>query len=593
MQFRYLIAVPHEARPLTALRGKLAASYPGYVRSLPREIVIWSNKSYPNSLEEYASNLHITGDIHPNKGKATFSNGWARTPCATTLEDLVTRFWGAYVAVEAGGSNNRTRVFRAPMGALPAYYTICNGCIVVASDVALLHNLGLVRGGIDWWQLTAFLGSSRTLTQRTCLTGIHELPPGCVLEIGPGPEVAVNSLWKFWDHVQSANRPSRRSAEASIREAIGNSISAMLQNAGEVGISLSGGLDSSIVASCAAFGGRQPILLTFATSDPDGDEREFAKAVADKLGLELLEYAFEERHVDFSRSASQHLPRPTGHAHAQSVAKRYIEVARQLGLDAIMNGMGGDNVFCTNSSTLPLVDAILARAPFADVRDTFSSLRYLTQASASDIVFQIAQIIAGRRRPNWVPGLAHFLIRELGEASVDPLKTRWLGDGQRSLPGKAYHVEMIVRALHTVEGFDRETAPIWLSPLMSQPVVEACLAIPTWMWTSGGMNRAVARMAFSHHLPPSVVHRRTKGGPDAFSRDVALARRGELREIVLEGELARRGILDRRRLEGAFEDGSMLRDGYHAQLLHIADIEAWISYWSGLASPAEEGLFTL
>lgn len=587
MQVRYLIARSSNDRVLAAIRGRLERSKPGFVREIAGGTFVWVNES-GTDLDARAGFLYVIGDIFPKKDLSEAAGGVARPIGVSHLEKCVSEFWGSYMAVKPPGAGGDMQVLRAPMGALPAYYVLSHDLIVVASDVDLMQELGLVRRGVDWDALPVFLSSVSVVSHRTCLAGVQELPPGCVLTIDERLQVGVNPMWKFWDYAECTRIPSRQAAETQVRHAIEGVTRHLIRRAGAVGVSLSGGLDSSIVASCAAAEGQRPVLMTFAADDPDGDERLFARAVASRLGLELLEFQFEREEVDLFVSSSRHLPRPIGNAQTQSVARQYTKIASQLGLTAIMNGMGGDNVFCTNSSSLPLVDAFLGRASFSEFRDTLTSLQNLTGVTKTKIVAQMLRVLARGRKPNWKPSLANFLRGEPDRCSGDPLAFSWLGLKGQSPPGKQYHVEMIVRSMHTSEGFHRATTPAWLSPLMSQPVVEACLKVRTWQWTSGGMNRAVARTAFSDRLPPCVAYRRTKGGPDAFLRDFALSRRTLLREIILDGELVRRGILDQRRLEGAFADDSMLRDGYHAKLLHIADIEAWIAYWDGLTLSADD-----
>lgn len=589
MQLRYLIAVSPIAAKLAGLRDRLNALPSGSVENLTDEAVLWTVAG-DRMWSERTSCVSVIGDVFAKDDLSGTGGKPAQAAGAARLETLVSAYWGAYVAFEGPRADGSVRVLRAPMGALPAYYVCSDDLIAIASDVDLLRELGLIRGGLDWSELSKFFISARVVSQQTCVADVQELPPGCALTIDAWFDVQVRPMWSFWDHLRGDDRPSGRVAEGMVREAVSGAVGQMMSRAGTVAVSLSGGLDSSIVASCSTGVGRHAVLVTFAADDPDGDERQFARAVATNLGVDLLEVPFEQENVNLFVSSSRHLPRPTGNAQTQSVVGRYIAVARELGVSAIMNGMGGDNVFCTNSSALPLVDALLGRASVAEFRETLQSLQLLTGASRARIISQMLRIAARGRSPSRKPSLAHFLSSDLAQSAIDPLSAEWLGRHGKCLPGKTYHIEMIVQALHAVEGFDRQLAPTWLSPLMSQPVVEACLSVPTWMWTSGGMNRAVARRAFSDRLPPSVTYRRTKGGPDSFLRDFALARRILLREILMDGELVRRGIVDQQRLEAAFADGSMLRDGFHGQLLQLADIEAWIAYWGDLTVSADESV---
>jgi len=58
-------------------------------------------------------------------------------------------------------------------------------------------------------------------------------------------------------------------------------------------------------------------------------------------------------------------------------------------------------------------------------------------------------------------------------------------------------------------------------------------------WRAGGRDRAVARAAFAADLPPAIIGRRSKGGPDGFSAIVLREHRTAIRERLLARE---RGI---------------------------------------------------
>src|SRR3546814_15687375 len=69
-----------------------------------------------------------------------------------------------------------------------------------------------------------------------------------------------------------------------------------------------------------------------------------------------------------------------------------------------------------------------------------------------------------------------------------------------------------------IELYPRSTAAPQITPLLSQPIVELCLSIPTWQWVRGGRDRAVARAAVADLLPALIAQRRTKGGQTGFLR---------------------------------------------------------------------------
>src|SRR3546814_5705921 len=77
-----------------------------------------------------------------------------------------------------------------------------------------------------------------------------------------------------------------------------------------------------------------------------------------------------------------------------------------------------------------------------------------------------------------------------------------------------------MRIQNHVEGYDRGVLPPVIPALLAQPIVETCLRIPTWDWCRGGINRAIAREAFSTALPARVIARRSKSGPESLTAEV-------------------------------------------------------------------------
>nr|WP_269769800.1 asparagine synthase-related protein [Sphingomonas formosensis] len=120
-----------------------------------------------------------------------------------------------------------------------------------------------------------------------------------------------------------------------------------------------------------------------------------------------------------------------------------------------------------------------------------------------------------------------------------------------------------------------------ISPLSSQPLVELCLRIPTWMWCSGGINRAVARAAFATDLPAAVLERRSKGGADGLLVDILEHNRGTLIDFLGEGLLAQNRIVDAEQIRARLaRSGPTVGEDY-IRLLDLADIEAWARAWVG------------
>src|SRR5262249_6488610 len=89
----------------------------------------------------------------------------------------------------------------------------------------------------------------------------------------------------------------------------------------------------------------------------------------------------------------------------------------------------------------------------------------------------------------------------------------------------------------------------YLPCLFSQPIVELCLQIPTYVLTYGGWDRAAARDAFAADIPREIARRRSKGGQGRYTLDLMERNVDAVRDLLLNGRLVDEGLLSRPKLE--------------------------------------------
>ena len=104
--------------------------------------------------------------------------------------------------------------------------------------------------------------------------------------------------------------------------------------------------------------------------------------------------------------------------------------------------------------------------------------------------------------------------------------------------------------------------------------------MPSWQWSHGGRNRAVARAAFADVLPPGILSRTSKAGPDSFIRTAWLVNRPVIAERLLDGELAAQGLLDHRAIERALTGDPMRQLTPVDRLLDLLEAENWARSWT-------------
>lgn len=492
------------------------------------------------------------------------------------LSALSERFWGSYVAIleeEEGWS-----VFRDPSGALPCYHGAGEGFAYFASDPDLIVEAGLLSPAIEWGALARILYSAHLPQPATALASLDALLPGTAVTVGMRTS-APRTVWTPWDHVIA--RPRRDMViEEVMHRVVANSVVALARDHSRILLGLSGGLDSSIVAACVARTGAQLFCQTMRTADPLGDERLFARLVCEAVGASLGEGTLRFDPDDLDRSFAAHLPRPTGRTQGLSYARAMQVAARELGIDAFFSGNGGDNVFGHSQSATSIVDRLIGEGPGLGTLRTLRDVCHLNGCGAVQAM-RAAWRVWRRPTPDyvWRPETRFLHPDVVAHETRRPLAHPWLDAPADALPGKAAHIAALLRAQNHLEGYDRRLHPPLINPLMSQPVVETCLAIPSWQWCEGGRDRAVARRAFARDLPQAVIERRSKGSPDGLAREIVRKGRDRIRDRLLGGTLAAQGLLDLDRIDRALRDQGPDRDLEPVRILTLVDCEAWIAHW--------------
>lgn len=489
--------------------------------------------------------------------------------------DIIETCWGPYVAIIGRRASPRIDVIRAPMGDLPCHIVETESAVFVASDIELLAQLAGYRPAIAWDEVIRLLAHPDIHRAATCLIGLSDLPGGDRLTLEQG-NMRRETLWSPWIFAQEQTQ-IRVPAEAAalLRETAMECLNARAAQFESVLLTLSGGLDSSLVAACLSRQ-RTPFQgLNLVTHDPNGDERRHAARVGAVLGMPLTTAMRDVSKIDVHHSAARHLPRPSIRCFFQESLRLARATATQADAGAIFNGSGGDNVFCSLQSGAPAADRLLAEGFGKGFLQSAYAMSEFAPASLWEVMRDaIRRAWLGKPAFRIRPEL-QFLSPEACALATDMPLHPWLTPPRGIPPGKAMHVRLVAVARSYVESLDPLSALPVVAPLLSQPLVEVCLRIPSWLWFESGHNRMVARRAFTDVLPPDILLRRSKGTPDSFIVQIMEVHGKAIRAMLLEGELARRGLIDLPAVLQDLDAPGPRRNKSFERILHLVDVEAW------------------
>lgn len=487
---------------------------------------------------------------------------------------LLATHWGGYVAAIAGEESST--ILRDPSADFPCYFVKGGRFTIFASDAELLVKSGVIGVSIDTEEIGRQLFRAFVPVPTTALRGIQELLAGFALRI-PSRAIDQQRCWNPWDHVEW-HEEDRDAAAERLARTIQHSVHATASPYGRTLLSVSGGLDSSIVASCLAKAGTDTVCLTMFTDDPAGDERVFARTLCDSLCLKLIERPYRLSDIDLDTAIAANLPRPKDRLQALAFERVHHAVAAEIGVEAFVTGNGGDHIFGYSQSAAPIADRYLAEGLSSGTLASLIDVCRQTGCSMGDALRQAWALTRSNRnyqvRPNPL-----FLHPDFA-AVLGPKDWHhpWLEAPDGALPGKAAHIATILRVQPNLEPSLGDRYPV-LNALVSQPVVEACLKIPSWVWREGGRDRALVRRAFAEILPPAVLDRRIKGTPGRFAAQLLDHFRSPIRDRLLSGRLAASGIVDAAALDRILAGERPVPDLERVRILELVNAEAWIGHW--------------
>lgn len=454
---------------------------------------------------------------------------------------------------------------RDPMGLRTVYYHLSEDSFVFASDIRAITNNCGVAPKLNKLMVGLHILGRNHEPEQTYYKGIKQIVPAGRISVDRDG-IKKDRYWqpRPWDKIEY---DTTEEYVEHFRKVFSQSVESKLRGITPIGITLSGGMDSTSIACTAAdFLKRNPTcdtnLTTFSSVFDDhkaADERSYIQLVVDKWGLKH-NYLVSDEFWAFRPLANSDLFFSQPYAVPfQARHESTLRFAQKSGVRVILTGEGGDELL--NPGFAFLLDHLLGfrlkklRLELKFV--TKNSRKAFYNAAFWGLVPEPIKRVYGRLRTGKVPRWMNYeLMKDSGALSLK-------GIGTEGRKFKDLHTETTFVGLRGLSQQPHFTyiRELWEAhqveprhPFLDLRVIDFLSRLPPDLKFRRGWTKYLLRQAMEGLLPEEVISR---PGKTVFNELLVTGYREEeerIRKVLHNSYLIEQGWVDNDKMQSALDD---------------------------------------
>jgi len=451
------------------------------------------------------------------------------------------RFIGMFAFALLDTQTQQLWLVRDRFGVKPLFYRAEENLLAFASSTEALARYFGLSPNLEYVSRGLFYYVYEDDSDISPYSGLRALPAGhhaCVQlrqpRVEPQPYYDLKS--RVEQKIQALEGLSQRALLDELEATLHSAVQLRLRSDVPLAISLSGGLDSSLVAALAARQHEQVVGFCYGHPQAPRSEGPLAQELAQKAGIQVRfvwpELSKERLTQAFEKTlAAQDAPFPTLSILAQNFV---YEAARAEGYKVLLGGQGGDEGFMGyRKFFLFQLRYLLAQKRYAELAGFALGLAQLLRAE----MYKLG--LFWQNRPRYFGRLPQSNLRlppvqlALGASHQAPWLRQMLDVTRYSLPTLLRYEDRNSMG-HSIES---------RLPFLDYRVLELGLALPVHLKLRHGYGKWALRQVAHGKIPESIRTARYKRGFDVTQSWLAAGLGSHLQEQIQAAAPLLRGIL--------------------------------------------------
>ena len=487
----------------------------------------------------------------------------------------VERLDGMFALAVWDGRTRTLLLARDRAGEKPLFYSRVAGEVLFASELQCLLRHPDVSRELDPVAMNDYLALGYVSEPRTPFLDIRRVPAGAYMLFSERGEETV----RYWE--PAAFTPLAISAREAVRETqrlIENAVAKQVMADVPVGVFISGGLDSSILATLASGTIGVDKVHTFSAqfAEESYDESEDAAVLARQMRTRHVPVRADEQTLhDALHNVTTRVAEPL--ADAAILPTFLLARAASEHVKVVLSGEGADELFggyptYVGHKIAPKYDALPSF-----VRAALRKLAFALPSSGRKVTLEylLKRFVTDAERP-WVERHLRWFGIGLGELPIVAAGNAAL-EGAMLLDYRSYLRDNLLVKVDRATMLSSVEAR---APFLDRDVTRFALSLPAGFRVRRLTTKWVLKKAAEKWVPREVIHRRKRGLSVPTATWINGGLRAETDRLLDPARLRKRGIVDETQVSALLAEHRSGHANHAKSLWAVVMLEYWLENWA-------------